>query len=363
MTNTFIKHWRLVFLGLSIIVALWVLYLLRTVILPFATGLVLAYLLMPAVSWLEKKLPPQGKWLSAKRVFSVLVAFVLLICIIGGFAYFIVTAVIDASVTLLESAPSLIGRGLYQVQAWFEGIIENLPVEIQQEVKKELVEGGISLGGYIRDALLGGIAAMPRTFSMFLGFAVLPFFLFYILKDSERLKKGFSSAMTPAIAEHARNVVTIVERVLGRYIRAQIMLAVIVAYFSFIGLMLLKVPFALALALLAGVTEVIPTLGPWIGGAVAVIVTLAMAPEKAIWVAVLFVGVQLVENNLLVPKIQSAYLHIHPAVMIVLLVFAAYIAGFWGLLIVGPLVATLVEIFKYVRDQYRAREQPRLPNL
>jgi predicted PurR-regulated permease PerM len=356
LANTFIKHWRLVALGLGIIVVIWVLYLLRTVILPFATGLVLAYLLMPAVSWLEKKLPPKGKWTSFKRVFSVLVAFLLLICIIGGFAYFIVTAVIDASVTLLESAPYFIGKSLYQVQQWFEGIIEQLPPEIQQEAKQGVLEGGVSLGGYIRDALLSGIESVPRAFTSILGFAILPFFLFYIMKDSEKLKRGFTSAMTPAAAEHARNVVTIVERVLGRYIRAQIMLAVIVAYFSFIGLWLLGVPFALALALLAGVTELIPTLGPWIGGGIAVIVTLAMEPEKAIWVAVLFVGVQLVENNLLVPKIQSAYLRIHPAIMILLLVFAAYIAGFWGLLIVGPLVATLVEIFKYVRDRYQAQK-------
>ena len=97
----------------------------------------------------------------------------------------------------------------------------------------------------------------------------------------------------------------------------------------------------------------IPIIGPWIGGGVAVIVTLAVVPEKAIWVAVLFVCVQLLENNLLVPKIQSAYLRIHPAVMVFLLVLGAYVAGFWGLLIIGPLTATLVEIFKYIRDQYR----------
>lgn len=356
MTNTFTKHWRLIALGLGIIIVLWVLYLLRTVVLPFATGVVLAYLLMPAVSWLERKLPPQGKWSSFKRVFSVLLAFILLICIVGGFAYFIVTAVIDASVVLMENAPYFIGKSVNQVQVWLEGIRQQLPPEIRQEMDKALVEGGVSLGGYIRNALLGGISSIRSAVSVILGFATLPFFLFYVLKDSERLKKGFFSALTPGTAKHARNVVTIVEGVLGRWIRAQIMLGVIVAYFSFIGLLVLKVPFATALAILAGVTEVIPTLGPWIGGGIAVIVTLAMAPEKALWVAVLFVVVQLVENNLLVPKIQSAYLRIHPAIMVLLLVFGAYIAGFWGLLIIGPLVAALVEIFKYVRDQYQTQK-------
>ncbi len=356
MTNILIKHWRLVSLGLGIIIVLWVLYLLRTVILPFATGLVLAYLLMPAVFWLESRLPPRGKWPSFKRVFCVLLAFLLLICLVGGFAYFIVTTVVDASTILLENAPYFIGKSLYQIQVWLEGIRQQLPSEIRQQVDKALLEGGVSMGGYIREALLGGISSVPGTLKTILGFATLPFFLFYIMKDSEKLKKSLASAMTPGTAKHARNIVNIVEGVIGRYIRAQIMLGLIVGYWCFVGLVILKIQFAPALAILAGITELIPILGPWIGGGIAVIVTLAVAPGKALWVAVLFAGVQLLENNLLVPKIQSAYLRIHPAIMIVLLVFAAYIAGFWGLLVIGPLAATLVEIFKYVREQYQAQK-------
>ena len=75
----------------------------------------------------------------------------------------------------------------------------------------------------------------------------------------------------------------------------------------------------------------------------------------------LFLVIQLVENNFFVPRIQSAYLRIHPAVMVVLLVVGAYIAGFWGLLLVAPLTATVVEIYKYVRRQYqvsRSSQQP-----
>ena len=355
MTNILARHWRLVALVLGIILLLWFLYWLRTVVLPFATGLILAYLLMPLVSWLERKLPPRNKWPEAKRIISVLIAFLLLLCLIGGFTYLIVTTVIDASEKLIRSAPFFISESLLQIQKWFQDIIASLPVEIQQEINREIIEAGVDLGNAIRDALMDAVTSIPATFGMILGFAVLPFFLFYILKDSEKLKNGYVSAVSPTIARHTRNVVDIIERVLGRYIRAQIMLGVIVAYFTFIGLLVLQVPFAVALSLLAGVMEIIPTLGPWIGGGIAVIVTLAMAPDKAIWVAVLFLAVQLFENNLLVPKIQSAYLRIHPAIMITLLVFGAYIAGFWGLLLIGPLTATLVEIFKYIRDHYRAQ--------
>ncbi len=352
MTNIFVKRWRLVVLVPGIIVVLWVLYLLRTVMLPFATGLVLAYLFMPVVSWLERMLPRRWKWTGFKRVFSILLIFIVLLGLVGVFSYFIVTAVVDAAQILLGNAPYFISQGLYQLQQWFGGVLQQFPEEVQNQINTALLEGGVALGQGIRDAILGGVASIPRNFGVVLGFAALPFFLFYIMKDSEKLKRGLYSAFTPGMAEHARNLVQIVERVLGRYVRAQFMLGLIVAYFSFIGLLLLGIQFAPVLAILAGITELIPTLGPWIGGGVAVIVTLAVAPDKVLWVAILFLSIQLVENYFLVPRIQSAYLHIHPAVMIFLLVLGAYIAGFWGLLLVAPLTATAVEIFKYIKQQY-----------
>ncbi len=356
MTNTFTRHWRLIALVLGVIIFIWVLYILRTVILPFAVGLVLAYLLMPFVSWLERSLPPKKKWRGFKRALSVWVTFLVLVILIGGFAYFIVTTVIDAWEILLESAPDILSRGIYQIQEWFQGLREQLPPQIRQEVDKSLIDAGATIGTSIRQYLIGGIAEVPRTFGTILGFAALPFFLFYIMKDSEKLKNGIYSVFSTSARDHARNVLTIIENVLGRYIRAQIMLGVIVAYFSFIGLLVLRVPFAPVLAILAGVTELIPTLGPWIGGGVATVVTLAVAPEKTIWVIVLFVVVQLVENNALVPRIQSAYLRIHPAVLIFLLVMGAYVAGFWGLLLIAPFTATIIELIKYGRRAYQSAE-------
>ena len=80
-----------------------------------------------------------------------------------------------------------------------------------------------------------------------------------------------------------------------------------------------------------------------------------------IWVIILFLAIQLVENSLLVPRIHGGYLRIHPAVMIFLLVLGAYLAGFWGLILAGPLTATGVEIYKYVRQCYEEEnftEQP-----
>ena len=356
MTNFLTRYWRLVLLILGIFLFIWLLYGLKTVILPFAVGLILAYLMMPLVQWLETKLPPRRKWPAFRRVMAVLISMLLLVALIGSFAYFVVAAVYDASLSLLERAPYLISQSIIEIQEWFHDVISALPLDVQQDINQEIVDAGASLGNAIRSSLMGAVESIPDTFGMILGFAVLPFFLFYLLKDSEKLQAGFMSIFSERLIVHARNVLSIIEQVLGRYIRAQLMLGLIVAYFTFLGLHAIgvgSVENKLALALLAGLLELVPIIGPWIGGGIAVIVTLAIAPDKTIWVAVLFVSIQLLENSLLVPKIQSAYLRIHPAIMVFLLVFGAYVAGFWGLLIIGPLTATLYEIFKYIRDYYR----------
>ncbi len=358
MANTFGKHWRLILVVCSVALGLWVLYLLRSAILPFGVGLALAYLLSPIVSWLENIFPGKGRWRGFKRVLALLLVFLVFAGFVGFFSYTVVTALIDSTLILLQNISYFIAKSVHQVQLWLYFVRDQLPPEMRSEVDQAIIEGGVALGNSIRDTLLKGISLAPRTFSTIFGFAVLPFFLFYVIKDSEKLKSGFYSALSPGTAAHARNIVAIIEKVLGRYIRAQLMLGLIVGYFSFIGLLLLRVQYALVLAIFAGMMEMVPTLGPWIGGAVAVIVTMAVSPDKAMWVAILFLGIQLVENAFLVPRVQSAYMRIHPAIMIFLLFMGAYIAGFWGLLLTGPLTATVVEIFKYVRSWVEKTDQP-----
>ena len=350
------RHWRLILLILGIIIVFWLLYALRSAIFPFVIGLVLAYLLLPVISWAEERLPRQGRWRQTKRVSLIILIFIVILGLVAFLSFFIVTAVVNAFLVILQNAPQYISASLATLQEWAEALRQQFPPEMQQQVDKLIMDAGAALGNAIRDIFARGISFIPTTFSLMFGFAALPIFLFYILKDSERLKKGFYSSLSPQVVEHTKNIISIIEEVLGRYIRAQLMLGLVVAYFCFIGLLALQIPFAPALAAFAGVTELIPILGPWIGGATAVIVTLAIAPGKAIWVALLFFLVQLLENYLLVPRIQGGYLRIHPAIIMVLLVLGAYIAGFWGIILAVPLAATIVEIYKYVRSNLKAEE-------
>lgn len=181
-----------------------------------------------------------------------------------------------------------------------------------------------------------------------------------MLNDWSKLRKGFYSSMPLWAAKYSRGVMRILSDVIGRYVRAQIILALVVAALDFVGLMILRMPFAPVLAVFAGLTEVMPIIGPWIGGITAVVVSLALAPDKVLWVALLFLLVQVLENNLLVPKIQGDILRLHPVIIIVLMVVAGGLLGLWGLILVVPVTVTVIELSRFLyrtaAAEHRAHE-------
>ena len=283
----------------------------------------------------------------------------------GTFIYFFATALVDSFQQLLFLAPDALTSSFGRIELWLDDFVRSLPEDISTQISAVLENAGQSLANLVNSTFQSGITELQSAFSVMLGFAALPIFLFYFLKDHEHISISFYAAFSPWLRGHVQNIVLIIERVLGRYIRAQLLLGAIVAYMTFLGLFALdvvdNVGIILALALLAGITEMIPTVGPWIGSIVAVIFTLAVAPDKVVYVAALYLVVQLVENNLLVPRIQGGYLRVHPAAAIMLLVIGAYVAGFWGLLLAVPLTATAIEIYRYIRQSARAEDAAAAP--
>jgi predicted PurR-regulated permease PerM len=188
---------------------------------------------------------------------------------------------------------------------------------------------------------------------MILGFAIIPIFIFLILKDWDRLRDRFYAALPLWTRTHTKNIFSILQNAVGRYIRGQLLLGLIVGLCVYVLLMILRVDFALPLAIFAGIMEMVPMIGPWLGGGLAVLVTLSTAPEKAIWVALGYLLIQLLENNLLAPKIQSSQMQIHPAFIIMLSLLGGYFAGILGFIIALPLTMAIVGIFKYLRNSTR----------
>jgi predicted PurR-regulated permease PerM len=102
------------------------------------------------------------------------------------------------------------------------------------------------------------------------------------------------------------------------------------------------------LGLIAGIFEVLPNIGPYLGAIPAILVALATNPFSAIWVALAFFAIQMIENLLLVPRISGKSVQLHPALVMMVLVIGGQLAGFWGMLIAVPLTAIIRDVFLYL---------------
>jgi predicted PurR-regulated permease PerM len=149
-----------------------------------------------------------------------------------------------------------------------------------------------------------------------------------------------------------------VNRVLGAYIRAQLTLGVVVGVVASLGLFLLGIKFSVLLGLVAGVTELIPIIGPLLGAIPGVFVALATSPDKVIWVVLLYAGIQTVENTVLVPRIQSHAVGVHPAIVMVALMVGSETAGLWGVLLSVPVTAVGRDVFTYFHAEWSERDTP-----
>ncbi len=348
--NDFIKkQWRLISLVTGLVLFCVLLWTLRQALFPFGIALVLAYLMLPVLRLAEGKLPQNDRLRNAKHIILIVLFIAFIFTLVGLIIFLIVDIFIGTFSSLVENAPQFVSSGIGVINEWAEGIRKMLPPALQQQMDDLITDISSSLASSIQGVFRGGILSLPNIFNPLLSLVCIPIFLFYLLKDSEKLSKDFYSAIPQWLAEHIKNITRIIEMILGRYIRAQLLLGFVVGYACFLVLFIMKVPFAPTLGIIAGITELIPILGPWIGGAIAFFVALATVPDKALWVALFFLGIQLFENNFLVPRIHGHYLRIHPAITLVLLVLGAYIAGIWGIILIVPFTATSIEVFKYLR--------------
>jgi predicted PurR-regulated permease PerM len=333
-------------------ITLFVVYHYILFLLPFLIGMGLVYLFMPFIRWLERSLPPRYRWMEGKRIIAILIVFLVIIFLLVLFIYLAAITIAHNAGELVQNASSFINGAFTQLKNLTAFIRNQFPETMRAQVDEVMNNLASSIGGSISNAFAGGgslVSGLTGSIGIIFSFAALPVFLFYLLKDEERIKTGLYASLSPAAARRTHDILTIIENSLGRYLRGTLILGAVVSGLTYIGLLIAGAPFAIPLALINGLFEMIPTIGPIVGGIVMGVVTLAMTPDRVVWVLLVAVLVQLLENNLLVPRIQGATLQMNPALIIFLLVMGGHLFGFWGVALSVPVTSTLIAIFKYLR--------------
>ncbi len=354
MAPSSFKISRLVWLVLGALVIAVLMYQLRGALLPFVVGGALAYILDPFVTWLERRIPWMSSRPELKRVLIIALIFIIsaivaIVALVAG-----VTILIHEIRAFVRELPQLIEASRATIQNVDAQLAARLPEEVVVFIHDAAQDLGKQIVGAAQVFAVRTYGVISQTMSLLLGLAMVPLILFYILKDRGKIIEGMLNTLSPQPREHTRNVLSLLNGVFSSYIRGQLILGVMVGTMVFFGLWFLGVPFAPVLGLVAGITELIPVIGPWLGAIPGLLVVLATAPEKFVWVALLYLGVQLLENSLLVPRIQSESLNLHPVMVLAALIVGSEVAGLWGMILGPPLAAASREVLLYFLGVWRS---------
>lgn len=185
-------------------------------------------------------------------------------------------------------------------------------------------------------------------FEFVLVFILGPVVAFYLLIDLPNVQQR----LLDLIPERNRTEVAYVGRRLnaavGGFLRGQLFVAIIVGIMLSFGYRVIDLPFWLLIGMIGGLLNIVPFLGPWVGGILGVLVALTTADlSTAVWAIVVAVVVQQIDNNFVSPSVLRATVRLHPAVTLLALVLAGAIAGFWGIVIAVPLTAALKIVAGY----------------
>ena len=333
-------------------VVIFCIYMIRGAFVPFVIGLILIYLFNPFLELIEKILPINHKTRPRlTRLIAVTFVAVLLVTLITIAFVLIIPSLVNQSSELIKVLPELLTNIVASFDSWTRQYIQDIPIGIRDQIDSSLANAGEMIIQAISEILSRTAVAVVNALTMVLGLVVLPLFIFYGLKDKEIIRTSVIGFFPADIQIHVVHVFRIIDRILGAYVRAQAAIAVFVGIIIAAGLTLLDVDYGLVLGLIAGIFELIPIVGSYLGAVPVAIIVLATDPDKFIWVALLYLVVQAFQGGILAPRIQSSAMKVHPILFLVSIMIGSEIAGLWGVILGPPVVAASKELIAYFRDQ------------
>ena len=337
----------LLWLAMSLIVVI-MLWAARPVLVPFILGLVLAYLLLPLVHWLERHMPSRLRTWRVARPLSIILTYLLFVILIAGLIAFVVPVLGRQVGNFVERLPEYSTRLQGQVERGLQWYQENIPDDWKQSIEASLSDIAQGVFTRVRDSLGTVLQSVFSSFNFLVGLVIIPFWLFYVLQDESHVKTGLVQALHPELRPDIQKLATLIDHVLSAYVRGQLILCLFVGVLATLALTIIGVPFAPVLGLIAGIFEVLPNIGPYLGAIPAILIALATDPISAVWVALAFFAIQMIENLILVPRISGQSVKLHPALVMMVLVVGGQLAGLWGMLIAVPVTAIIRDVFLYL---------------
>ncbi|WP_295148037.1 AI-2E family transporter [uncultured Peptoniphilus sp.] len=338
-------------------------------------AIIFAYIIDPIVNYLERK--------GVKRQFGVIIVYISVILIFGILIVSVIPKTINEISNLLTSLPAMVDTLIREVNNFVSNVFAKFNIELPENfinVYKETnpkVNGDVetpqivsdilnSIRGTIND-LIGKaqgslMGSLSNVLSKVYGFLTSAFrlvliiiFSFYFSVDKDRFMHRVKKAIPNKYRDDISYLTSNIDTALQQFIRGRMLMAIFVGLITMAYLLVLRVDFAIIIGLITCVADIIPYIGPFLGCAPAVLFAFMDSPMKALWVLILFVIVQWVENNILAPKLIGDSTGLNPLVILISIIIGGGIFGVWGMVISVPLTSIIFILVDFIKIKYNDR--------
>jgi predicted PurR-regulated permease PerM len=337
----------------------YVLFRLGFIIVVVLTAAMLALAMTPLVDWLQRSPALRPLSRPARRTFATSVVFIGLAVALGALSFVMIQPLareIKEFVSHRVAYERVLLERAQGVQGWYN----DLPDPVRQLVG----ENGFKDMGARAGSQLQEVAKRTLHQGMLLAELILiPVLAFSFLTESRPLKREFAMVLPRSSLRDGLYVMNQAGIILQSYAVGQVILAGIAGVVVWLLMMVMGIKYALALAVIAAVTRVIPVIGPLLGGIPIVLIATLQGWREGLLVLVVFTVMNLVESKVVMPRLIGYRIKLHPAVVIIVLLIGAEFFGMWGMFLAAPVAAVVRSVFHYffVRPRLRGTRRPSPP--
>ena len=315
--------------------------------LPIILAAVFYYLLNPVVDYLEKRKIP--------RLVTIIVLFLIIAALIVWGLYVAIPSIITGIEQFSHNVPKYVN----EVQKQINDILRNERFkQFRPQLDQLSDNAGNTVVSWTKNFSTTAVGSLTgfvgKTAEVLISIIIFPFVLFYLLRDGNNLN-GYVTHLLPKVwRKDTSSILSQINSQMGNYVRGQVIVAVSVAIMFCIGLPIIGLKYAIPIAILSGVFNLIPFLGFYLALVPALIVALATGgPFMALKVFIVFMIEQTIEGRLISPLVLGSQLDIHPITILFVILTAGKIWGVWGVILGVPLYAAAKVIITHIYRWYR----------
>lgn len=338
---------RWVFWSLLFVFFCGMVYLLRSVLLPFVAGIILGYLFDPWASFFEKK--------GCNRTVATLLVLLITILLFLPIAVLLISLIDEQLMRFLSSLPHYISAFIKKIEPFMIEMQNHIPgfdaEKVRASLRSSIAENIKLVGVFLRGLLNKGFA----FFNLLSLILITPVVTFYMLRDWDRFVAKVDSLLPRDSKKSIRAQAKEINKTLAGFIRGQISVCIILGAFYGIGLYFVGLDLGLVIGFLAGVFSFIPYVGSVTGFVISILLALAQFDGLAhvLGVCLVFGCGQFLEGNVLTPKLVGDSIGLHPVWIMFSLLAGGILLGFLGLLIAVPTAAIIGVLARHAIDNYK----------